>query len=82
MHYVYFLKSINNPHQSYVGHTNDLEERLKSHNSGRSPHTAKYRPWEITFYIAFKNESEAIDFESYLKTSSGKSFALKRLLPK
>ena len=80
MYYVYFLKSLKNPHQSYIGYTTNIDERLETHNSGGSIHTAKYRPWELLFYIAFKNIQEAKNFELYLKTPSGKAFFKKRLL--
>ncbi len=45
MHYVYLLRSIPNPNQTYVGHTKDLNTRLQSHNHGQSPHTSKFKPW-------------------------------------
>jgi len=35
----------------------------------------------IIILYAFKNAEDAKVFEAYLKTSSGKAFALKRLLP-
>ena len=82
MFYVYFLRSLKNPHQTYIGYSTNIEDRLETHNSGGSIHTAKYRPWELIYYSAFKNENEAREFEAYLKTPSGKSLALKRLLPK
>ena len=70
MYYIYFLKSLKNPHQSYVGYTTNIHERQETHNSGGSIHTAKYRPWELLFYIVFKNIQEAKNFELYLKTPS------------
>ena len=82
MYYVYFLKSLKNIHQTYVGYTTNIDQRLDVHNSGGSIHTAKYKPWEMLFYCAFKNDSEAKTFEGYLKSSSGKAFAFKRLLPR
>ncbi|MFI5333216.1 MAG: GIY-YIG nuclease family protein [Candidatus Babeliales bacterium] len=82
MFYVYFLKSLKNSKQAYIGYSTNVEDRLETHNSGRSIHTAKYRPWELIYYIAFKNSGEAREFETYLKTPSGKAFALRRLLPK
>jgi predicted GIY-YIG superfamily endonuclease len=82
MFYVYFLKSLKNPKQSYIGYSTNIEDRLETHNSGGSIHTSKYRPWELIYYIAFKNPDEAKKFEAYLKTPSGKAFALRRLLPK
>ena len=79
MYYVYMLRSIPNPDQTYIGFTEDLKTRLKSHDQGQSPHTAKYKPWELITYIAFNNKSKALSFEKYLKYHSGKAFANKRL---
>ncbi|MDY6988743.1 MAG: GIY-YIG nuclease family protein [Thermodesulfobacteriota bacterium] len=79
MYYVYLLRSISNPDQTYIGFTEDLKTRLSAHNHGQSPHTAKFKPWELTTYVAFKDGSKALSFEKYLKTHSGKAFANKRL---
>ena len=58
----------------------DLKQRLLTHNQDCSPHTAKFSPWGIEFYCAFKQEDKALAFERYLKSHSGKAFASKRLL--
>ena len=79
MHYVYLLRSIPAPDQTYIGYTSDLKTRLKSHNQGKSKHTAKYNPWELITYVAFSEKSKALSFEKYLKSHSGKAFANKRL---
>jgi predicted GIY-YIG superfamily endonuclease len=79
MHYVYLLNSIAHQEQRYVGFTADLKKRFESHNAGKSPHTAKFRPWKLVSYIAFTDERKAREFEYYLKTGSGKAFATKRL---
>lgn len=79
MYYVYLIKSINFSDQTYIGFTTDLKERLKVHNSGRSPHTAKYKPWDLQTYIAFSTKIQALEFEKYLKSHSGRAFAKKRL---
>ncbi len=78
MKYVYLLKSISHPDQRYVGLTTDPQKRLVTHNAGQSPHTAKYRPWEIVTYLAFNDENKAAAFEKYLKSGSGRAFADKR----
>ena len=62
MFYVYMLRSIPNPDQTYIGFTEDLKTRLKSHDQGQSPHTAKYKPWELITYLAFNNKSKALSF--------------------
>ena len=79
MRYVYILRSIEWLDQWYVGSTDDLRGRLRLHNEGGSPHTEKFRPWELVTYIAFKDVEKAIAFEKYLKTGSGRAFAKKRL---
>ena len=78
MHYVYLLRSISSPMQTYVGYTTDLRARLSDHNKGKSKHTSKYPPWELVSYHAFAQKEKALDFERYLKTGSGKAFANKR----
>ena len=75
MYYTYILRSISNPVQRYIGHTADLRSRLEEHNSGKSPHTAKFRPWKVEAYIAFESLDMAQAFERYLKTGSGHEFA-------
>ena len=80
MYYVYLLRSLQFPEQTYRGFTTDLKMRFADHNAGKSKHTAKYAPWELVSYHAFADEQKAREFEYYLKTGSGKAFANKRLL--
>jgi len=42
--YVYMLQSLDDPERYYVGMTEDIQERLKAHNSGKVPHTSKFAP--------------------------------------
>ncbi len=78
MYYVYLLRSIPNPDQTYIGYTEDLKTRFKAHNHGQSPHTANYKPWVVSYH-AFKDKSTDLAFEKYLKFHSKKAFANKRL---
>ncbi len=79
MHYVYILQSDMATDHFYIGQTADLRMRLKRHNSGNVSHTAKHCPWHIKTYLGFEDKAQAIAFESYLKTASGRAFAKKRL---
>ena len=79
MYYVYLLRSIPNPDQTYIGFTEDLKTRLAAHNHGQSSHTAKFKPWQLIMYLAFRDLSKAVSFEKYLKSHSGKAFSNKRL---
>jgi len=77
--YVYILQSELIEGHFYSGFTEDLQARLKKHNTGEVPHTAKFRPWWIKTAIAFTEREQAAKFERYLKSSSGRAFAKKRL---
>jgi putative endonuclease len=79
MKYVYLMQSISHPKQRYVGLTNNLQQRLATHNQGGSPHTSKYVPWRIVTAIGFNDDQRAFSFEQYLKTGSGRAFANKHL---
>jgi predicted GIY-YIG superfamily endonuclease len=76
--YVYILESLDSEH-FYVGLADDLRARLAKHNAGEVPHTSKYRPWRIRTYIAFSDEQQAVEFERYLKSGSGRAFSKKHL---
>lgn len=80
MWYVYILRSLAAPEHEYVGFTSDLRRRLRDHNSGKSKHTAKYKPWNIVWYCAYRDKQKALDFERYLKSHSGRAFSKKRLV--
>ena len=73
--YVYMLQSVSQPDRYYVGCTENLKVRFVEHNKGHSPHTKKFLPWELVGYVAFSDYAKADKFESYLKTSSGRTFA-------
>ncbi len=79
MKYAYILQSQSSPDRFYTGCTDDLKQRLKDHNSGKVSHTSKFLPWALKTYVAFSDEKQAIQFEAYLKTASGRAFAKKRL---
>ena len=77
--YVYILQSEKRPEHFYTGLTDDLQARLRKHNSGDVSFTAALRPWRIKAAVAFTDRERAAAFEKYLKTASGRAFAKKRL---
>ena len=74
-YYVYILKNKNG--EQYVGHTSDLNDRLKEHNEGSVAATKNKRPWHIEWFCGFHNEKRAIAFEKHMKTGSGSAFRFK-----
>lgn len=79
MYYVYLLRSINDTSKTYIGYTTDIEQRIKTHNSGGSVHTKHDKPWRLVTYLAFDSKEKASEFERYIKVGSGYAFAKKRL---
>src|SRR5204862_4159047 len=77
--YVYILQSENHPDRFYIGRTADLRNRITLHNAGRIRHTVKWKPSHLKSYIALSDTNRAIALEHYLKSSSGRAFAKKRL---
>lgn len=77
MWYVYFLQLQND--DIYVGSTNDLKRRIKSHENGDVISTKKYLPVTLRSYVAVNTEANARQLEKYFKSGSGKAFARKRL---
>ena len=77
--YVYILRTESPTEHFYVGFTEDLAHRLQEHNDGKLPNTSRFRPWRVKSAHAFTDKSRALAFEKYLKTGSGRAFAIKRL---
>jgi predicted GIY-YIG superfamily endonuclease len=73
--FVYVLKSADPKPHFYIGLTSDVLARLADHNAGRCPHTARYRPWQLHVIIELPKEQQAVAFERYLKSGSGRAFA-------
>ncbi len=66
--YVYLLISKNNDNIiSYVGYTNNLENRLSKHNSSKGAKFTRGRKWVMIYKKAYKTKSEAIKEEHKLK---------------
>jgi predicted GIY-YIG superfamily endonuclease len=78
MWYVYILRCSDS--KLYTGCTEDLDERIKRHDSGFVPATKLRLPAILITYIAFIDKYKAFEFEKYLKGGSGRAFLNKRLI--
>jgi len=65
-YFVYILESVKTK-KYYIGQTEDLENRLKRHNTGRNKSTKKDAPWALKWWKMLKTRSEAIQEEMKLK---------------
>ena len=71
MYYIYVLKSLKDS-KTYVGYTNNVEERLKKHNSGQVKSTKHRQPLELLFSEKFETSQEARRRELYWKNGGGR----------
>lgn len=78
MFYIYILKS-SKDNRTYIGYTNNLEERLKKHNTGQVKSTKFRMPLDIIYSEKFNTSIEARKRELYWKSGGGRR-KLKELL--
>lgn len=79
MYYTYILQSKTH-HTFYIGSSTDIKKRLQQHNQHSVQSTKSHAPYRLVWYCAFKQKTNALHFEKYLKTGSGMAFARKRFL--
>ncbi len=78
MWYTYLLQS-KKDNRWYTGCTDDLRKRFKEHNDGLVPSTKSRGLFDIIYYEACANKSDAFAREKYLKSGMGKRYLNNRL---
>jgi len=76
-YFVYFLQSLKN-NDLYVGSTENVEQRLTLHNTGKVKSTKAYRPWKLVGFKECKSRSEATKQEKFFKTGQQKEILKKK----
>ena len=71
MYYVYIIESSS---RWYYGFSENLDQRIKDHNSNRSKYTRNKGPWKLIFKRTFVDKKTAIKFESQLKKVRNKKY--------
>ncbi len=71
MYVVYILYSLSKD-QYYIGHTSNLEDRLRRHNAGRRKATKHGIPWQLKYTQSFTTKSLAYRKELELKAMKSK----------
>lgn len=69
--YVIYSQKFN---RFYKGFCQDLERRLKEHNSGHTKSTKPFIPWELVYFEPFQSREQALAREKYFKTAAGRRF--------
>ncbi|MEK7502420.1 MAG: GIY-YIG nuclease family protein [Patescibacteria group bacterium] len=57
----------------YIGYSEDLKQRIISHNKGENKSTKNYLPLDLIHYEAYRNIKDAKRREKYLKTNKGRT---------
>ncbi|WP_343707509.1 GIY-YIG nuclease family protein [Flavobacterium sp.] len=73
MFFVYILYSATKE-KFYIGQTNDIDDRLRRHNSGQSLSTKNGAPWKIIYTIQLNSRSEAMTLENKIKKRGAKRY--------
>ena len=77
-YFVYMiLTKHNNKYISYVGYTNNLENRLKLHNTSKGAKFTRGKYWRLIYKEKYKTKSEALIKEYDLKKNYKKRNEIK-----
>ena len=76
--YVYLLISKrNNKYISYVGYTNNLDNRIKLHNSSKGAKFTRGGLWFLAYYMKYFSKNIAMKEEYLLKHDKKKRYLIK-----
>jgi len=73
MFYTYILYS-ENADRYYVGHCEDLTQRLERHNNKLVLSTKNYTPWRLVYHETYSTRKEANARELYIKRMKSRKF--------
>ena len=73
MFFVYVISSINHKY-IYVGLSNNVEIRVKQHNSGKERTTRPYIPFDLIHVERFNSRIDTRKREKFLKSGDGKEW--------
>lgn len=77
-YFVYVIQSTVNS-KLYIGHTSDLNKRLKEHNAGKTKSIKPYIPYKLVYSEELSTRQEAVSREKYLKSGIGRDFVKRKL---
>ena len=77
-YYVYIIKSANYDSRTYVGWTNNLNNRLKAHNTGKGAKFTRGRKWRIIYFEKLPSRKKAMQREYVIKKDRKLRLKLKK----
>ena len=79
MYYVYVLHS-EKDNKRYIGFTDNLERRIREHNSGKVRSTKLRIPFKLVYFENTNSIIEARKRERYFKSGFGRKYVKNRIL--
>jgi putative endonuclease len=80
MFFAYIVQSLASG-RFYIGHSDDVDQRVEDHNTGRSHYTKGRGPWELVYAEAFRTRAEAMSREREIKKRKSKRY-IEKLIKK
>jgi putative endonuclease len=77
-YYSYVLRSLENG-MLYKGSTENIVNRLATHNSGKVRFTSRHLPWELILVEEFDSRADAMKREKWYKTGVGREWIKKEI---
>ena len=71
--FVYVIKSEKDG-RLYKGMSENVDERLITHNKGKVLATKAFRPWRLVYFEPCKDSMHAREREKFLKSGNGRQF--------
>ncbi|MCX7879014.1 MAG: GIY-YIG nuclease family protein [Ignavibacteria bacterium] len=75
--YVLYSEKFN---KTYIGQTNNLNQRLEKHNKGLVISTRSFKPWRVIYFEVLSSRAEAMNREKWLKSGKGREFIKSKLM--
>ena len=73
MYTVYIIQS-QKDNSYYIGHTDDLDDRMARHNQGKSKYTKSKIPWYLVHTEKYETRGEAMKREYEIKKKKSKNY--------
>jgi putative endonuclease len=74
MEYLVYILRSEKDGSYYIGHTSDLDKRLRHHNEQRSTYTRGKVPWKLIYHEVFTTRSEAMKREQEIKRMKSREY--------
>jgi len=77
VYYVYLIKTLDSFYKkTYVGYTNNLNDRIQKHNKNLGAKSTKGYKWKLFYKKKFYSKNKALSFEYKLKKDRNKRLNL------